>query len=45
MQDGFIKVAAMTPKIRVADPIYNAERICECIDEGEANKAKIMVFP
>lgn len=45
MQDGFIKVAAMTPQIRVADPIYNAERICECIDEGEANKAKIMVFP
>lgn len=45
MQNGFIKVAALTPKIRVADPIYNAERICECIDEAEANKAKIMVFP
>lgn len=45
MQNGFIKVAAMTPQIRVADPLYNAERICECIDEGEANKAKIMVFP
>lgn len=45
MQNGFIKVVAMTPHIRVADPIYNAERICECIDEGEENKAKIMVFP
>lgn len=45
MQNGFIKVAAMTPRIRVADPVYNGERICECIDEGEANKAKIMVFP
>lgn len=45
MQNGFIKVAAITPHIRVADPIYNAERICECIDEAEANKAKIVVFP
>ncbi len=45
MQNGFIRVAALTPQIRVADPIYNAERICECIDEAEVNKAKIMVFP
>lgn len=45
MQNGFIKVAAITPHIRVADPIYNAERICECIDEAEENKAKIVVFP
>ena len=45
MQNGFLKVAAMTPQIRVADPMYNAARICECIDEGEENKAKIMVFP
>lgn len=45
MQQGFLKVAALTPKIRVADPIYNAERICECIDEAEQNGAKIMVFP
>lgn len=45
MQNGFLKVAAMTPQIRVADPLYNAARICECIDEGEKKKAKIMVFP
>lgn len=45
MQNGFLKVAAMTPQIRVADPLYNAARICECIDEGEEKKAKIMVFP
>ena len=45
MQNGFLKVAAMTPQIRVADPLYNAARICECIDEGEEKKSKIMVFP
>ena len=45
MQNGFVKVAALTPHIRVADPVYNAERICECIDEAEQKRAKIMVFP
>lgn len=45
MQHGFLKVAAITPDIRVADPYYNAERICEGIDEAEEMGAKIMVFP
>ena len=35
MQHGFIKVAAITPQIRVADPYYNAEKICEKIAEAE----------
>ncbi len=45
MQHGFIKVAAITPKIKVADPYYNAEAICAGIDEAEQAGAKIMVFP
>ncbi len=45
MRHGFLKVATFTPKLRVADPFYNAERICECISEGEEERAKIMVFP
>ena len=45
MQHGFIKVAAITPQIRVADPYYNAEKICEKIAEAEEHGAKIMVFP
>lgn len=45
MQHGFLKVAALTPQIKVADPFYNAERICELIDEAEAKRTKIMVFP
>ena len=41
MQHGFIKVAAITPKIKVADPYYNAEVICAGIDEAEEAGAKI----
>ena len=29
MKHGFIKAAAMTPKIRVADPAYNSGEICK----------------
>ncbi len=45
MKDGFIKVAAATPKIRVADPFYNADRIMEQMDEAVKKGAKIVVFP
>ena len=44
MKDGFIKVAAATPKIKVADPAYNAEEILKIIDETEKNGASILVF-
>ena len=45
MEQGFIKVAAVTPKIRVADPVYNAGVICERLEEACKNGAKIIVFP
>lgn len=45
MEHGFIKVAAVTPKIKVADTIFNTEQICACIQEAWENKAKIVVFP
>ena len=45
MKHGFLKVAAMTPKIRVADPEYNAKEICKGIGEAFAKGAKIIVFP
>ena len=44
MKDGFIKVAAATPKIKVADPAYNTEEILKIIDETEKNGASILVF-
>lgn len=45
MKHGFIKTAAVTPKIKVADPKYNAEQICKKMDEAIEAGAKIIVFP
>ncbi len=45
MKNGFIRVAALTPKIKVADPKYNKERICELIDAARGEEAQVMVFP
>lgn len=45
MKHGFIKAAAITPKIRVADPEYNAKEICKGIEEACEEGAKIIVFP
>lgn len=45
MKHGFIKTAAVSPKIKVADPEYNAGEICQKIDEAIGNGAKIIVFP
>lgn len=45
MQDGFIKVAAVTPKIKVADTVYNSGVIIDAIKEAGNSKAKIIVFP
>lgn len=45
MKQGFIKAAAVTPKIRVADPVYNGEEICRKLEEAYAAGAKIIVFP
>lgn len=45
MKHGFIKTAAVTPKIKVADPNYNAQVICEKLKEVYESGAKIIVFP
>lgn len=45
MEHGFIKAAAVTPKIRVADPSYNGEVICQGIREAYEKGARILVFP
>ena len=45
MKQGFIKVAAVTPDVRVADVDYNTEKICGAIDEAAQEHAKIVVFP
>ena len=45
MKDGFIKVAAATCGIRVADCAYNAENIIKAWKEASGNGAKLVVFP
>ena len=38
LKDGFVRVAALTPKIKVADCDYNTERIIELIKEASQKK-------
>ncbi|WP_394522501.1 NAD(+) synthase [Lacrimispora sp. JR3] len=45
MKHGYIRVAAATPDVKVADPEFNRKRICEQLEEGIKNHVKIMVFP
>ncbi len=45
MRQGFVKVAAITPKIKVAEPQYNAEQIKERLLEAYEKGAKVIVFP
>lgn len=44
MKDGFIKVACATPKVKVADPVYNAEKIIEIIKETGTRGTSLLVF-
>ena len=45
MRDGFIKVAAGTPKIRVADCRYNAEQIFTMMREADKQGVKVLCLP
>lgn len=45
MQYGFVKAAALAPKIKVADTGYNAEEIIRLMKEAWQNGARILVFP
>ena len=37
MKQGFVKVAAVTPNLQVADVEYNTGKICEAIDIAYEN--------
>ena len=45
MKHGFLKVAAATPVIKVADCDYNTERIIELITAAGQQESKLIVFP
>ena len=45
MRDGFIKVAAASPSLKVGNPSFNKDRIIKLMNEAEAKGVKILVFP
>ncbi len=45
MKHGYIRTAAMTPVIKVADCEYNTDRIIELASEAYKNDARLAVFP
>ena len=45
MKDGFVKVAAGTPRIRVADCAFNAASLLETIRSAERQGVKLLALP
>ncbi len=45
MKDGFVRVAAGTPKVRVADCAYNTENIIALMREAEEKRVKVLALP
>ncbi len=45
MKHGYIKCAAITPEIRVADCFFNAKNIIDCLKNAEKSGARIAVTP
>ena len=45
MRDGFIKVAAGTPRIKVADCDHNAGQIIALMEEAAAQGVKVLALP
>jgi NAD+ synthase (glutamine-hydrolysing) len=45
VRDGFVKVAAATPDIHVADPEYNSEKIIGLMQRSDAQHASVLVLP
>lgn len=42
---GFVRVAAATPQVKVADCIYNTDQIKAMIGEAEQNNVSVVAFP
>ena len=44
MRDGFVKVASVTPKIKVANPEYNRIQSVQIVKEAAKLGAKVIVL-
>ena len=45
MRDGFIKVAAATPRLKVADVSFNKEKTISLIKRAVEEQVKLLVLP
>ena len=45
MKQGYVKVAAAVPYVKVADCYYNVERISEMVHQADAQGVEIVTFP
>ncbi len=45
MKDGFLKAAALSPALRVADCAYNVRQYDEALRKAAARGVKLAVFP
>lgn len=45
MKDGFVKAAAASPVIKVADAEYNAQQVIKCMAAAREKGVKLLVFP
>ena len=45
MQHGFVKIAAATPRLSLADPAANAAEACKCITQAADLGVKVLCFP
>ncbi len=45
MKDGFVRVAAGTPSLRVADCVYNGEKTVELMEEADRDGVRLLVLP
>ena len=45
MKFGFVKVAAATPYLHVADPLANSKEIIRLIKQANSHNVEVLVFP
>lgn len=45
MNNGFVRVAAAIPDLRVADCAYNVSQLTELVRKGETEKVQVICFP
>ena len=45
MKNGFIRVGTATPRLCVADPAYNANRLADLTLKADANGVRVLAFP